>query len=73
MEKREQLPKTLTFTFTVTRYLNRKSYFYSYKAGKKTNMAVIQICLKLTWNYVSTYLHNKKSLLQLGTSANIQK
>ena len=47
MEKTEQLPKTLTFTFTVTRYLNRKSYFYSYKAGKKTNMAVIEINLEL--------------------------
>ena len=37
MEKIEQSPKALTLTFTATRYLNRNSYFNSYKEGKDKN------------------------------------
>ena len=34
MKKTEYLPKALKLTFTATRYLNRNSYFNSYKAVK---------------------------------------
>ena len=54
MEKTDQLPKALTLTTTVTRYLNRNSYFYSYKKHtkhEKTIMAVLQICVVIPFTF----------------------
>ena len=44
MEKNWVITQNLSTYLYSYKYLNRNSYFYSYKAGK-TNLAVIQICI----------------------------
>ena len=61
--KPESLPKDLILTCTATRYLNRNSHFYSYKAGK--NKYTIYSNLFMQNHFLrSHFLHEKN---QIGT------